>query len=375
MSEGMDALKNRLTGAEAFDALLTGPRDIPEDGVIRVDARMVLNKGERYVQLNRRTETQSFHENLKRREGVDRLMNMLPGFRQGVFTLPDMRIHALTNRRGEVSLRESRGVYAVTVNGHDRKKTRVVGGSGWQEALGLITAGGGVRAGMGDKLRQMDRFGRIVAGALPQIAGPFEVLDLCCGKGYLTFAVAQLLKDMGHDGVRITGMDLKADVIKRLNAAASEAGLERLRFVEGDIADCAQPTLQPAVLALHACDTATDIALAKAIGWNAPLILCAPCCQHELYGQVDSAVLKPMLKHGLFKERYAALLTDALRCSLLEQHGYRVDVLEFVDPEHTPKNTLIRAVYTGKAQPGDEYAALRDAMGVTPSLEKLLNKR
>ena len=173
--------------------------------------------------------------------------------------------------------------------------------------------------------------------------------------------------------LKIVGLDLKADVIEHCGALARKLNYDDLRFLVGDIADYDELSEVDMVVTLHACDTATDAALEKAVRWNAAVILSVPCCQHELYNQVDSPVLEPLLGHGILKERFSALATDAIRAKLLDVMGYKTQLLEFIDMEHTPKNILIRAV---KSPGGNtdklwqEYAAFRDFLSASPYLER-----
>lgn len=176
--------------------------------------------------------------------------------------------------------------------------------------------------------------------------------------------------------VRILGLDLKEDVIRACNQLSQRYGYEKLRFLEGNIADYTGADEVDMVVTLHACDTATDFALAKAVGWKAKVILSVPCCQHELNGQMENELLRPILQYGLIKERLAALVTDGLRAQYLEREGYDVQVLEFIDMEHTPKNILLRAVRTGKR--GENDAALQaceEFFHVSPTLGKLLDHK
>ena len=144
--------------------------------------------------------------------------------------------------------------------------------------------------------------------------------------------------------IRIIGLDLKEDVIEHCDALARDYGYDKLKFLTGDIASYTGEDRVDMVVTLHACDTATDFALEKAVRWGAKVILSVPCCQHELNRQIHQEVLEPVLKYGLIRERMAALVTDALRAGVLEEQGYEVQILEFIDMEHTPKNILIRAV-------------------------------
>lgn len=175
--------------------------------------------------------------------------------------------------------------------------------------------------------------------------------------------------------IRIVGLDLKTDVIAFCRGLAERLGYDRLEFKQGDIAEYEGVAAVDMVVTLHACDTATDAALIKAVRWDASVILSVPCCQHELFGQIQSDAMAPLLSHGLLKERFAALATDALRSQLLETIGYKTQVLEFIDPEHTPKNLMIRAFKAPKtdaAQKWSEYLAFRDSIQASPYMEKHL---
>ena len=175
----------------------------------------------------------------------------------------------------------------------------------------------------------------------------------------------------GYD-VQIIGLDLKEDVIRHCSRLAEEYGYEKLHFYKGNIADYEGVTSVDMVVTLHACDTATDYALAKAVEWGAQVILSVPCCQHELNRQIENQLLQPVLKYGILRERISALLTDGIRANLLEEAGYDTQILEFIDMEHTPKNLLIRAVHTGKKRDGEALKHMMEALHVQPSLEKLL---
>ena len=209
---------------------------------------------------------------------------------------------------------------------------------------------------------------------MPRLARDREVtiLDFGCGKSYLTFAMYYYLKELKSYDVNIIGLDLKADVIEKCSRLAAEYGYEKLHFYQGDIADYEGVSAVDMVVTLHACDTATDYALAKAVEWGAQVILSVPCCQHEVNRQVKNEMLEPMLKYGIIKERMAALMTDALRANLLESRGYDTQILEFIDMEHTPKNILIRAVKTGREQSPDKIMETMEALNIRPTLEKLL---
>lgn len=208
---------------------------------------------------------------------------------------------------------------------------------------------------------------------------PVKIIDFGCGKSYLTFAVYYYLHIMNGRDVEMIGLDLKKDVIAHCNRMAEKYEYTSLHFLEGDISTYDGADSADMVITLHACDVATDFALDKAVHWNAKVILSVPCCQHELNAQIENDMLEPLLKYGILKERFAALLTDALRANLLEQNGYEVQILEFIDMEHTPKNLLIRAVKRGeKADKKQEklensYKTLCDELNAHGTLEKILN--
>lgn len=215
-----------------------------------------------------------------------------------------------------------------------------------------------------DKFRQMNRFLEFIEDIVPELPKDREsvIIDFGCGKSYLTFAMYYYLHELKHYDVRIIGLDLKADVIAHCQQLAEDYGYEKLTFLTGDIADYDGVDHVDMVVTLHACDTATDYALDKAVRWGAKVILSVPCCQHEVNRQIENELLQPVLKYGLIKERMSALLTDAIRANLLEEAGYQVQVLEFIDMEHTPKNILIRAVKQNTPLPFEKKEKLLDSL-------------
>ncbi|MBQ6779826.1 MAG: SAM-dependent methyltransferase [Treponema sp.] len=264
--------------------------------------------------------------------------------------------------------------------------------------LGVMTAQGKVIAAKYDKFRQINRFLEYVDDILSDLlsahakdgigalenstntqASPLHIVDFGSGKSYLTFAVHYFLTEIRHVACEITGLDLKEDVIAYCNRLASQCNCKNLHFKVGDISQYGEKSRPDLVITLHACDTATDYALHYAITHEATAILSVPCCQHELNGQLKynkDSPFAPLLKHGILKERFSALATDALRAEYLEAAGYKVQVLEFIDISHTPKNLLIRAVKKQEAERSrnarTEADAFTDALGVSQTLGKLL---
>lgn len=246
--------------------------------------------------------------------------------------------------------------------------------------LGVQTKEGRIVHARYDKFKQINRFLEFIEDILPTLSKerPVRIIDFGCGKSYLTFAMYYYLHHLKGYDVEITGLDLKEDVIAHCNLLAQQYGYDRLQFLHGDIADYEGVDQIDMVVTLHACDTATDYALEKAVRWNAKVILSVPCCQHEVNKQIHSEDLSAVLKYGIIKERMSALITDAIRADLLESQGYETNILEFIDMEHTPKNLLIRAVKrTGRSERKAEHAreevvSLTRKLQIEPTLQRLL---
>lgn len=237
--------------------------------------------------------------------------------------------------------------------------------------IGVMTREGQVRAAKYDKFRQVNRFLELVNDVLPELPkdGVLRVVDFGCGKSYLTFALHHLLTVIHQRDVEIVGLDLKREVMAHCEEVARKLDCRGLTFRVGDIA--AHETGDPVHLtvSLHACDVATDAALLKAIGWGTQVILAVPCCQHEFASKMSRELLPPLQRHGILRERFASLATDAYRALLLERHGYRTQVIEFIDMEHTPKNLMLRAIRQSlssqrAAELDIEIAAFRKSLGL-----------
>ncbi|GGF95723.1 class I SAM-dependent methyltransferase [Paenibacillus abyssi] len=351
----------------------------PKTVIRPVELKSGLHYQFEYHELNKVT-----HENLLPEEAADHAVRLMEeAYRQGLFKTVEADVQLLMSKKGKASLlrKPPTSVKSGDTALHNRRKQRVLEEGTpvpFLVELGIMTKEGRVHAQKQDKFRQINRFLEVVSDVLPHLPQNREItiVDFGCGKSYLTFALYHLLAIVQKREIRIVGLDLKQDVIAFCSSLADTLGYERLQFLHGDIADYEGHSEVDMVVTLHACDTATDAALAKAVRWGASVILSVPCCQHELFGQISNDMLKPILSHGLLKERFSALATDAVRAQLLEVIGYRTQMVEFIDPEHTPKNLLIRAFRSSlptQEKHWREYTAFRDSLCLNPYLERTLH--
>ena len=352
--------------------VLSNPRRKEE--VLKVKVRPLLLRGKLVFQAEELKGNQAFHRNMDLSEAKDYLKNAIDqDFRQMEVWSDLGTMQVLVSKSGNKTVKVKKAsqnsntpkIVKASLLAHNQKKRYIL-----EEGspipflcdLGVMTAEGKIVRSRYDKFRQINRFLEFVEDILPRLPKKKEIriLDFGCGKSYLTFALYYYLKELMGYSIQIAGLDLKKEVIEHCNHLACKYGFEHLRFYHGDIASYEGAKQADMVVTLHACDTATDYALAKAIEWGAAVILSVPCCQHELNRQIDCALLEPAFQYGLIKGRMAALYTDAIRAQVLENHGYRTQILEFIDMEHTPKNILIRAVKDGK--PASNGEKLRDMM-------------
>lgn len=363
-----------------------------KDGVIKICARPVLKNKSLLFQIEEYTKTQVFHKNLTAGDAGSYLTGKLSSdassqtaeFKNALVETKSFTANVLVSKKGTITIKKKMNASTKQPKislSHNRKKKYIL-----EEGipvpflidLGVMTQNGSIVNAHYDKFRQINRFLEYIEDILPSLPTGRElrILDFGCGKSYLTFAIYYYLKVLKGYPVRITGLDLKEDVIRHCNELAVKYGYDKLEFLCGDIAyydGCSQVDM---VVTLHACDTATDYALAKAVGWGAKVILSVPCCQHELNKQMKNDLLSPVLHYGILKERMAALMTDGLRAQILEANGYRTQILEFIDMAHTPKKLLIRAVYNGHcADNKAQIDELLAAFDVNPTLYRLLCKK
>ena len=316
--------------------------------------KIVIERKEKNFQIAKYTEKQVFHENVSLEELADRCVELAENHYKQVNGMSATEEHIiLISKKGKCNYKVKKNAtdavkLAGKAEGHNRKKNYILK-EGMNIAplvdMGVFTKDGKVVNAMYDKYKQINRFIEIIDDEVSGLkVDELNVIDFGCGKSYLTFVVYYYLTEVMKLKVNMIGLDLKEDVIKKCNEAAEKYNYTNLKFEVGDVNGFKTPFDVDMVITLHACDTATDFALYNAIQWKAKMIFSVPCCQHELNKQIKPEELSILSRYGIIKERFSALATDAIRGNLLEYCGYKTQLLEFIDFEHTPKNILIRAV-------------------------------
>ena len=385
MNQIEELLKRVLTSL-LVDMVISGARGGCD--FIKIKVRPVMIRDSLYFQVSRYTDKQVFHENMTAEDALETLSGwILHDFRQAQIRMQDEMVTVLVSKKGKATIKSKKAACVETQNlEHNRKKQYIIEeGTAvpFMIDLGVMTESGKIIRTRYDKYRQINRFLEFIEDILPELPTDrtVHIIDFGCGKSYLTFAMYYYLKVLKHYDIRITGLDLKQKVIEDCQALADRYGYDGLQFLCGDIADYNGTDEVDMVVTLHACDTATDYALYKAVKWHASVILSVPCCQHELNRKMQCETLSGAFQYGLIKERTAALMTDAMRGQLLEMKGYKTQLLEFIDMEHTPKNILIRGVKSkgllpkaARKQQMENYQKCRDFFGAELTLEKLFKE-
>ena len=370
---------------EQFDqgmmlAVLSGQRSKAAEVPSKVRIRPVEIRGELCYQATSTVGQKAIHRNYTRQEVLLYISDCLEnGFSQLQIQGQNRDASVLVSKKGKqtMKVKQHQALEPVRIMAHNRVKQYILKEGipvPFLVDLGVMNPQGKVHQSSYDKFKQINRFLEFIEDILPSLSREREItiLDFGCGKSYLTFAMYYYLRELRGYDVNIIGLDLKTDVIRKCSGLARKYGYDKLHFLQGDIADYDGVSKVDMVVTLHACDRATDYALAKAVEWGAEVILSVPCCQHELNEKIQNELLRPVLKYGILKERMSALLTDGIRAELLESMGYRTQILEFIDMEHTPKNLLIRAVKTGRRQPSDGLGAMTKALNAELTLQRLL---
>ena len=399
--------------------ILSQPRS--GENASKVKIRPILIKEDLMFQETVYRGTQVFHTNYLKDEAIERIIRYLQDSFQQAGIRSRLESAAIrVSKKGQITIKrnmtaskdkETGKIIQKNALTHNRVKHYIL-----EEGkpvpflirLGVQTKEGMIVRSKYDKFRQINRFLEFIEDVVKELPVDREIriIDFGCGKSYLTFAMYYFFHELKGREVQIVGLDLKEDVIRHCRSLAEEFGYTGLHFEKGDISSYKGGTNSEnsnsentnsdninsdntnigdvdMVVSLHACDTATDYALEKAVRWNARVILAVPCCQHEVNGQISNDMLAPFLKYGLIRERMSALITDAVRAELLEEYGYESQILDFIDMEHTPKNILIRAVKRKGMRPGKSYNSKErhtlektlECLSIHPTLRQLLKTR
>lgn len=370
-----------LLKEQLVSATISQPRT-KSNNLKRVKLKPLKLKGIYHIQLEYQYERILKHENVPLSLIGQSINDLFDQFRQFQGEFIEENIHIQLSKKNKVLWKAEKTELKEINLSHNRKKNYLLDPDKpypFLMRLGVQSPEGKVKKQKYDKFKQINRFIEFIHDSLDYLPKDktIRILDFGSGKSYLTFALYHYLKvEQGLD-IRVTGLDLKKEVIEECSKIAKDLQYDQLEFLVGDINDYNDETSVDMVVTLHACDVATDMALARAVKWGAHVILSVPCCQHELNRQLQSSPLDIMLQHGLIKERFSALATDSIRAEILNLVGYDAQLLEFIDMEHTPKNILIRAYYTGK-QPTivqkARYNAFTDFLSAKPFLENELKQ-
>ncbi len=335
--------------------------------------------GDVYYQFEGFTEEQVFHTNVDKEKVVERMVEMASHYKQIQITTAQQQWSIRLSKKGKVHLTNKALTSKVAYREHNAKKTYILEEGkpiDFLVALGIMDENGQITKKRYDKFRQINRYLEFVRDSLDELDTQTPtIIDFGCGKSYLTFALYYYLVYMKKMNITLIGLDLKKSVIQNLNQLKDQLGYNQLEFRVGDIAMFEYNQPIDMVISLHACDVATDYALEKAIKWGAKVIMAVPCCHKEIQRQIQTkhVDMEGVLHYGLLKERIAALITDGLRGEILKSSGYEVQIMEFIDMEHTPKNIMIRGYKRHKSTDlTAEYKKICQQYGLEPMLEKLL---
>lgn len=375
----LSTLKDCLVKSRVDRIIFSKPSD---KTIKKAQGKLIRIKGEVFFQYERfMTDGKALHENVELSKAGDFLAGLAREYRQINILSGKNDFQVLCSKKGELhssgSLLPLEG--EVDAVGHDKEKKRILPEGepvAFLVLLGVCDEHGNVYKNSRDKYRQINRFLEFIDDLKEYFPKdrPVKIVDFGCGKSYLTFAIHYYLTEKLGLETDITGLDLKPDVISTCTSIVEKLSLKGIRFLQGDINEFAPLENVDMTVSLHACDTATDAALAQAVHSRSKLIVSVPCCHHEAAKVIACDSLSTILEHGILKQRLSEIATDALRGKYLEALGYKVQIFEFIESEHTPKNLMIRAINTGKPSKKalEEYEALCKLLNLSPSISKMI---
>lgn len=380
--EELKRLLDKTLNNTLINCIISGKKN-KLSNVDKIKIRQVVIKENSLFQITEYTGTKVIHQNKNASETKEYICHkLLQEFKQCQIKSENVEATVLVSSKGKITIKEKAAAYVVNANEliHNRKKEYLLPEGvpvPFLIDLGVMGKDGKIISKQYDKYRQINRFLEFIKDILPELNKnkTINILDFGCGKSYLTFAMYYYLKEINGYDIRITGLDLKKDVIEKCNNLAKKYNYSDLVFLCGDVAKYDEKDEIDMMVTLHACDTATDYAIAKAVKWKASVILSVPCCQHEFNKTMACDDIAGALSFGIIKERTAALMTDGIRGCILDAVGYDTQLLEFIDIEHTPKNILIRASKSNnknRKHTKEECKNMLDNINVSSTLYNLL---
>ena len=375
----IDIIKELLVKNELIEIIISGKEEKTTE-YNKISIKPFLKDEIIYFQFAYIYDKKTTHENIEAVETIDKLVEDFVNFKQMVIFAKSNDYQVLKNKKG-VKVIKNKASKKQGELLHNRKKNYIIPEDEpckFLEILGVMNEKGKVFKDKYDKFRQINKYLEFIRDIKDELKKKkkIRIVDFGSGKAYLTFALYYYINEVLGVEAEITGIDLKKDVVEFCNDTAKKLEYKNLKFLWGDIKTFTEFEGIDMIVTLHACDIATDMAIAHGIKWKSRIIMVVPCCQHEIFTQIKNESMSPLLKHGILKERISSLVTDAARGNLLEVVGYNVQFVEFIDMEHTPKNIMIRAIYNGQKNEKAlvEYMRYKEFWSIEPYLEKSIKE-
>lgn len=375
----IDIIKELLVKNELIEIIISGKEEKTTE-YNKISIKPFLKDEIIYFQFAYIYDKKTTHENIEAVETIDKLVEDFVNFKQMVIFSKSNDYQVLKNKKG-IKVIKNKASKKQGELLHNRKKNYIIPEDEpckFLEILGVMNEKGKVFKDKYDKFRQINKYLEFIRDIKDELnkKKKIRIVDFGSGKAYLTFALYYYINEVLGVEAEITGIDLKKDVVEFCNDTAKKLEYKNLKFLWGDIKTFTEFEGIDMIVTLHACDIATDMAIAHGIKWKSRIIMVVPCCQHEIFTQIKNDSMSPLLKHGILKERISSLVTDAARGNLLEVVGYNVQFVEFIDMEHTPKNIMIRAIYNGQKNEKAlvEYMRYKEFWSIEPYLEKSIKE-
>lgn len=384
ITEVKNELENIIDYNSIESIVLSNPIKKKEEHFVKVNVRAVIIKDKLNYQFSMLKNNKMFHKNVEPCNIINELTELMESNFKQCNIVANKHLTLLMNKKKMFTITGVKDNINSNQNivSHNKQKNYILRDGqyiGWLYKLGVMDKDGVVVSHKQKKFRQINKFLEMLKDIEKNVPDNSIIVDMGCGKSYLTFAIYHYFNVIKNKNVEIRGYDLKKDVVDNCNKLTKELGFDNLKFYCEDIADIENDDNRISmIITLHACDTATDYAIYHGIRWNCNVIMNVPCCQHELFHQMKNNEMSVLLNHGIIKERFAALLTDGIRARILEIMGYKADVIEFIDMEHTPKNIMIRSVKTNKkvdAKKIDDLERIIKEYNIQPTLYKLCKNK